>query len=159
MANHTTTTTDRFLTSLTFSSSLQLRVSIVITTSTRSGSIPNFTSSFLADPFDSTESPIVYQQYFIPHSTFLASLPLLSTYFPVLPVNPSRSGSKEEDGDKITHGFGEGDDSRWLEEFGIDASQPVAGGSEDKVVSAETGLKGLLEGLVVGLEVSVSISS
>lgn len=50
--------------------------------------------------------------------------------------------------------LGYDDDIGWLSEFGIDPEIPVGGVMEEKTVSPEKGLKGLLEGLVVGLEVS-----
>jgi hypothetical protein len=109
-----------------------------------------------ADPFDQTQSPIVYQQYFVPYSTFLASLPLLSTYFPVLPLaSASTSGSGPGvEKDNVGGTLGYEDDIGWLSEFGIDPDSPVGGVTEEKTVSPEKELKGLLEGLVVGLEVS-----
>jgi len=47
----------------------------------------------------------------------------------------------------------------WLDEFGLGQGCMVGWENEEKAIPAEVGVRGLVEGLVVGLEVSTVVPS
>jgi hypothetical protein len=50
-------------------------------------------------------------------------------------------------------------DLDWLDEFGLGEGCMAGWENEEKAIPAEVGVRGLVEGLVVGLEVSISVLS
>lgn len=122
----------------------KLRVSVIITASMPTSSVIPFAASFLSDDLARTSTSVLYQRYFTPHLTFLAGLPLLSTFFPVISEeNLQTVGMKDPTGC--------GYDSQWIHDFGIEADDHQTPSVSDSALEHEQLLQ-LTEGLVAALE-------